>query len=302
MKNGLPAAKSGAAPLDSWLGNLPAQPTRLIGRSEELATARSQLLAPEVHLLTLVGPGGVGKTRLAVAVAESFQSSPAFVDGVRFVDLAPLAEATLVPSAIARALGVPIAEATNAIEALTGYLVERRTLLVIDNFEHVLGAVNAIAILLGACPGLVVLATSREPLRLRWARTPPLSPLAVPDPLHPPALDRLAAVPSVALFLERARASEPKFGLTRENATDVAELCVRLDGLPLAIELVAARAVQLGPAATLDRLARRLPLPVSAMHDAPSRQQTLRATLQWSLDLLDAPEQALFRRLAVFAG
>ena len=147
-----------------------------------------------------------------------------------------------------------------------------------------------------------MLATSREPLHLRWERTLPLGPLPVPDAKHLPSLDRLAQVPAVTLFLERARASNPGFVLAPHNAQAVAELCVRLDGLPLAIELVAARAAQLGPSATLERLARRLPLPPSAMQDAPARQQTLQATLQWSVDLLDRAEQAVFRTMAVFAG
>src|SRR5215216_6348918 len=145
MKNRIAAAKSGAAPPDRWLGNLPAQPSRLIGRSEELATARSQLLAPEVRLLTLVGPGGVGKTRLAVAVAESFQGSPAFAGGIRFVDLAAVPEPTLVPSAIARAVNAPIGEGGNALEAAIACLTDRRVLLVLDNFEHVLDAAADVA-------------------------------------------------------------------------------------------------------------------------------------------------------------
>ena len=295
------AAQNRVTPIDAHVGRLPPQPTGLIGRAEELGTAQGQVLAPDVRLLTLIGPGGVGKTRLAVAVADSMRANPAFSD-VRFVDLAPLPEPTLVPSAIARGLGAPQAEDENAIRALGKYLGQQRMLVVLDNFEHLLPAAADVGDLLAECPGLVVLATSREPLRLRWERTLPLGPLAVPDPKHLPALDRLAAVPAVTLFLERARAADPGFLLAAHNAAAVAELCVRLDGLPLAIELVAARAAQLGPAVVLERIARRLPLPASTMHDAPARQQTLRATLQWSVDLLDAAEQTLFRRVAVFAG
>jgi predicted ATPase len=300
MKKGT-AAKNRVTPTDAHVGRLPPQPTGLIGRAEELRTAQGQVLAPDVRLLTLIGPGGVGKTRLAVAVADSMRANAAFSD-VRFVDLAPLPEPTLVRSAIARGLGAPQSEDENAIESLGKYLGQRRMLVVLDNFEHVLPAAADVGDLLAECPGLVVLATSREPLHLRWERTLPLGPLAIPDPKHLPALDRLAAVPAVMLFLERAHAADPAFVLATHNAAAVAELCVRLDGLPLAIELVAARAAQLGPAVVLERIARRLPLPASTMHDAPARQQTLRATLQWSVDLLDAAEQTLFRRVAAFAG
>ena len=282
--------------------NLPPQPTALIGRAEELETARGQLLAPDVRLLTLIGPGGVGKTRLAVAVAESLRDDPAFPDGAWFVDLAPLPDAAAVPSAIVRALGVQEAEEGTALDVLRTVLAAQRLLLVLDNCEHVLGAAGDVAQLVAACPGLVVLATSREPLRVRWERTLPLGPLAVPDPNHLPPLEELAEVPAVALLVQRAQAGTPAFALTRENAPAVAALCYRLDGLPLAIELVAARAALLGPAALLDRLGRHLPLPASAMQDTPTRHQTLRATIQWSYDLLDAAGQALFRRLAAFAG
>ena len=283
-------------------GNLPPQPTALIGRAEELETARAQVLAPGVRLLTLLGPGGVGKTRLAVALAEALRDDTAFPDGVWFVDLAPLPDPAAVPSAIVRALGVQEPEGRTALAALEAALSSRRLLLVLDNLEHLLGAAGDVARLLGACPGVVVVATSREPLRLRWERTLPLGPLAVADPNHLPPLDRLAEVPAVALFVQRARAGSPSFALTQANAAAVTALCYRLDGLPLAIELVAARAALLGPAALLDRLGRRLPLPASAMQDAPTRHQTLRATILWSYDLLDGTEQALFRRLAVFAG
>ena len=283
-------------------GNLPPQPTPLIGRAEELETARAQLLSPGVRLLTLIGPGGVGKTRLALAVAELLRDDPAFPDGVWFVDLAPLPGPEAVPSAIVRALGVQELDGRTALDVLESALVSHRLLLVLDNFEHLLGAAGDIAHVLGACPGVVVLTTSREPLRLRWERTLPLGPLAVPDPQHLPRVEQLAEVPAVTLFIQRARATSPAFTLTVENAGAVAALCHRLDGLPLAIELVAARAALLGPAALLDRLGRRLPLPASAMQDAPERHQTLRATIQWSYDLLDAAEQALFRRVAIFAG
>src|SRR5438128_6403529 len=280
------ATRSGTL-VDQDLGALPAQAATLIGRDNELATLRAQVLAEGVRLLTVVGPGGVGKTRLAVAVAESLRGDPGFSD-IRFADLAPLPEPTLVAAAIGRAVGAPHAGDGSVLEATRNHLGLRRILLVLDNFEHLLEAATHVGGLLATCSGLVVLATSREPLHLRWERTLPLGPLALPDPKHLPPLERLAAVPAVALFMERARAADPNFMLAAHNAEAVAELCVRLDGLPLAIELVAARAAQLGPAVALERLGRRLPLPVSSMHDAPARQQTLHATLKWSVDLLDA--------------
>jgi predicted ATPase/DNA-binding CsgD family transcriptional regulator/DNA-binding XRE family transcriptional regulator len=281
---------------------LPPQPTPLLGRDEEFAVVRDQLLAPEVRLLTLVGAGGVGKTRLAMAVAGALAGHAAFADGACFVDLSAVREPSLVCPTVARALRAPDAAGRAVIDALKECVRHRRQLLVLDNFEQVLPAAADLAPLLAVSPGLTVLVTSREPLRLRWERTLPLPPLAVPDPKHLLPLDRLALVPAVALFLERARAAAPGFGLTPENARAVAELCVRLDGLPLAIELVAPRAAQLGAAAALDRLGRRLPLPASPMQDAPARQHSLRATLQWSVDLLGPAEQALFRRVAAFAG
>jgi non-specific serine/threonine protein kinase len=235
-------------------------------------------------------------------VATSLAGHAAFADGVCFVDLSPIRERSLVLPAVARALRAPDTSGRALVETVKEFVRQRRQLLILDNFEQVLPAAADLGKLLAEAPGLTVLATSREPLRLRWERTLPLHPLAVPDPKHLPVLDRLARVPAVALFLERARAVAPGFALTEENATAVAELCVRLDGLPLAIELVAPRAAQLGAAATLDRLGRRLPIPASPMQDAPARQHSLKATLQWSVDLLDPAEQALFRRAAVFVG
>jgi non-specific serine/threonine protein kinase len=274
----------------------------LLGRDEELAVVRDQLIAPEVRLLTLLGPGGVGKTRLATAIATSLSEHAAFADGASFADLSAVRERSMVLPAVARALRAPDTSGQSLVDTVKEFVHQRRLLLVLDNFEQVLSAAADVGSLLAEAPGLTVLVTSREPLRLRWERTLPLRPLAVPDAKHLLSLDRLALVPAVALFLERARAVAPAFELTEENSRAVAELCVRLDGLPLAIELVAPRAAQLGVAVTLDRLGRRLPIPASPMQDAPARQQSLKATLQWSVDLLEPSEQALFRRTAVFAG
>jgi predicted ATPase/DNA-binding CsgD family transcriptional regulator/DNA-binding XRE family transcriptional regulator len=280
---------------------LPPEASRLLGREEELEILREQLLAPEVRLVTVVGPGGVGKTRLATAVGRSLLDDAAFPDGVRFVDLSVAAEPSAVAAALARAFGA--SDATGAsFTAVESALGARQLLVVLDNFEQVLTAAADVGRLIAASPGATFLVTSREPLRLRWERTLPLMPLALPDPKHLPPPDALARVPAVALFVERARASAPTFAVTSANAAPIAELCVRLDGLPLAIELVAARAAQLGPAATLDRLARRLPVPGPSMRDAPARQRSLQATLEWSLDLLEEGERRLFRRLAVFTG
>lgn len=277
---------------------LPAQPAPLIGRTRELLVARQLLLRPDVRLLTLTGAAGAGKTRLALALAENVL--PALGGAAAFVDLAPVHDASLVVRSIGHALGVLEAERAPELERLQLALAGKRLLLVLDNFEHVLPAAAHLAELLAVCPHLKLLVTSRAPLRLRWEHVLEVPPLALPDIRQLPPLDVLAQVPAVALFTQRARAVDAGFRLTESNARAVAELCVRLDGLPLAIELAAARSRALPPQALLARLEHRLDLLAAGAADLPPRHRSLRAALAWSCDLLSAPEQILFRRLAVF--
>ncbi|HEY7036174.1 MAG TPA: tetratricopeptide repeat protein, partial [Thermomicrobiales bacterium] len=289
-----------AAPPAARRGTLPLPPNALVGRDREVAAVTSLLMQPDVRLVTLVGPGGVGKTRLALDVA--FRLAGAFPDGVWFVDLAPVTDPALVLPSLARTLGVQEGGVQSLRESLVASLVGLRLLVVLDNVEHLIAAATVVGDLLAACAGLTILATSRQPLRLRIEREYLLAPLALPDLERlPPAAD-LAGIPAVALFVRQAEAARRAFAVTEENARTVAEIAVRLDGLPLAIELAAARTKILTPAALLVRLEHRLPLLTSGAQDLPARQQTLRATLDWSHDLLDPDERALFRRLAVFAG
>jgi non-specific serine/threonine protein kinase len=279
---------------------LPADPSSLIGRAPDISRTRDLLLRPDVRLVTLTGPAGTGKTRLAVAVAREVLA--AFADGACFVDLAPLSEPGQVAGAIARALDVREVGDESLLDSLKQLLTGRDLLLVLDNFEHLLDAALDIATLLDACPGLKVLATSRERLHLRWEQELAVPPLIVPDLQHLPSLAELLEVPAVALFLRRAQALRPEFRLDAEDAQAVAELCVRLDGLPLAIELAAARTRVLTPSAILARLDDRLDLLRMEVRDAPRRHQALREAIRWSYELLSADEQSLFCRLAVFVG
>jgi predicted ATPase/DNA-binding NarL/FixJ family response regulator len=279
---------------------LPAQPAPLIGRDAELALTLARLEQPDVRLLTLVGPAGTGKTRLAIEVAEYF--STRLVDGAYFVDLAPIADPLLVESAIGQTIGLRIDPSRPRIEALSLYLSTRHVLLLLDNFEQLIGAAPRLSTLLQHCPHVKLLVTSRSALRLRWEHVIPVPPLAVPSLSALPPTDRLAQVPAVALFVQRAQRADPYFALTPANAASVAAICVQLDGLPLAIELAAARTRVLPPDALLSRLGHRLDVLSGVTRDQPERQRTLRAALDWSHELLTPPEQMLFRRLGVFVG
>jgi non-specific serine/threonine protein kinase len=280
--------------------HLPADPSQLIGRATEVQTTLELLLRADVRLVTLTGPAGTGKTRLAVAVAREALTS--FADGVCFVDLAPLSDTSQVPTAIARALDVRELGDAPIIESLQQALVSRELLLVLDNFEHLLDGALDVAALLDACPRLRVLATSREPLHLRWEQEVAVPPLALPDLEHLPPPGELVDVPAVALFVRRAQSMRPAFRIEAEGVQAVAELCVRLDGLPLAIELAAARTRVLSPVAILERLDDRLDLLRIEVRDAPRRHQALREAIGWSYELLSPEEQSLFSRLAVFVG
>lgn len=279
---------------------LPAQLTPLIGRGRETATVTQFLQREEARLLTLTGPGGVGKTRLALQVAEALIGE--FAGGVRFVSLARISDSRLVVSAIAQALELEEAGAQPLFEHLKELLQDKRLLLVLDNFEHVAQAAPVVTELLTACPHLKVLATSRQALHLSGEQEFPVPPLELPDLEHLPETGDLLRSPAVALFVARARAIEPDFRLTGENAEAVAGICHRLDGLPLAIELAAARLRLLPPRALLTRLEQRLVLLTRGALDLPERQQTLRDTIDWSHELLEGEERRLFRRLSVFVG
>ena len=280
--------------------NLPVQPTPLIGRRRELAELRELISRSECQLVTLTGPGGAGKTRLALQTAAELVED--FPHGVFFVALATLSDPQLVLPSIVQTLGVRDQGEESVEEQLKSFLGDRTLLLLLDNFEQVIEAASGLAPVLAAAPHLKVLVTSRAALHLSGEREFLVPALALPELRHGVEIDTLTQYESVALFLERAQAAKRDFCITAENAPAIAELCVRLDGLPLAIELAAARVKLLPPEAMLRRLGERMKLLTGGARDLPARQQTLRAAIDWSYGLLTPDEQRLFARLAVFSG
>lgn len=286
--------------LDAHANNLPIQLTPLIGREGEVPAVCALLQREEVRLVTLTGTGGTGKTRLALQVAAELVET--FADGVWFVGLSRLVDPQLVLPTIARTLGVQEVGGQAITVTLAGYLHAKRTLLVLDNFEQVVGAAVAVAELLQTCARLKVLVTSRVALHLRGEKQYQVPPLPLPDPAHLPPLQHLVQHAAVALFVQRAQDADATFALSNATVLAIAAICAHLDGLPLAIELAAAKVRVLPPPALLARLERQLPLLTGGAKDVDTRQQTMRNTLAWSEDLLSPEQQRLFRRLAVFAG
>jgi len=281
-------------------GNLPAPATALIGREGELDETRMLLRGPEVRLLTLLGPPGIGKTRLSLALAESLVED--YAEGVWFVPLASIIDPDLVASTIAKTLGLKEGPTEAAGEGLQAYLHERQMLLMLDNFEQVIPAAPLVSELLAASPGVKLLVTSRAALDIYGEHQYDVPPLDLPDLANLPSDGDLQSYPAVALFVKRAQAVAPRFTITEENGASIAEICARLDGLPLAIELAAARSRLFDPVSILRRLDRRLPLLSVGPRDRTPRQQSLRGAIDWSHDLLNDVEKALYRRMSVFVG
>ena len=295
--DGLPSDFPPLHTLNAVPNNLPTQLTSFLGRQQEIAEASKLLL--DGRLLTLTGPGGTGKTRLSLQIAAD--ASDRFPDGIYFVPLGTISQSDLVLPTIAQALGL-VDPGTHALDRLADHIGDKCILLVLDNFEQVNDAAPQIVELLVRARQISILVTSRSPLRVSGEREYPVPPLGVPDPTHLPDLDILSTYESVALFVERAMAVRPDFAVSSANAPAVAEICVRLDGLPLAIELAAARVRVLSPHAIMERLGDRLKLLSGGSRDLPERQQTLRGAIAWSHDLLDPADQRVFARFSIFAG
>ncbi len=291
-----------ARPVEARPANLPVQRTGLVGRETELAAAKDLLLRRDVRLVTVTGPGGIGKTRLAVQLASDLVER--FPGGIHFVALSLLSDPGLIASVIVQTLAFRQVGAQSPLEILKENLRASSApmLLLLDNFEHLVQAAPIVAELLAVAPSLKILVTSRAALHVYGEHEFPVPPLALPDSRSILRIETLSRCSAVELFTERAVAAKPDFVLSRENAPAVAEICIRLDGLPLAIELAAARIKVLSPGSMLTRLASRLQLLTGGARDLPQRQQTLRAAMDWSYDLLDSAEQKLLRRLSAFAG
>ena len=283
--------------------NIPVPRTGFVGREKEAAVVKDLLLRQDVRLITITGPGGIGKTRLAVEVASGLAET--FPGGIHFVPLSPLSDPGLIISVIVQTLGIRKVGGQSALEILKKNLhdsLRAPMLFVLDNFEHLVQAAPTVAELLSVGPNLKILVTSRAALHVYGEHEFPVPTLAVPDSRSMPAVEALSQYPAVALFVQRAVAANPDFALNLQNAPAVTEICARLDGLPLAIELAAARVKVLSPSSMRTRLASRLQFLTGGARDLPQRQQTLRAAIDWSYDLLNAAEQRLFRRLSVFVG
>jgi predicted ATPase len=300
LASDLPAAFPPLQTLAVRPGNLPASLVPLIGRQKEVETARELLRRENLRLLTMTGPGGTGKTRLALQVAADLLAD--FRDGVFFVDLAPIRDPELLASTIAQTLNVRETGDQPLIESLHAALREKQLLLVLDNFEQILAAAPRVVALLSAAPRLKALVTSRAALHVSGEQEFPVPPLSVPDPDQLPPLPVLAQYGAVALFVQRAEQAKLGSTLMGENAAAVAAICHRLDGLPLAVELAASRVKLFSPEALLARMQSRLKLLTGGRRDQPARQQTMRDTIAWSYDLLEEEEKRLFQRLAVFVG
>ncbi len=295
-----PKSRRGTKSPTEVLHNLPSQPTTFIGREQDLATAREIFLRKDVQMVTFTGPGGTGKTRLSLEVAHSLIGQ--FKDGVFFVQLADVTDPSQVISRVAQELEVRSAGSQPLFQNVKDYLKDRQILLLLDNFEQLIPAAPVVAELLAGAPSLKVLVTSRILLNLRGEHEFPIHPLDTPDGTDSPSLEELAENESIKLFVARAQTAQPSFRLTETNSSTVAQICHRLDGLPLAIELAAARVKMLPPQAILARLTDRLKLLTRGAQDLPARQQTLRNTLDWSYSLLQAQEKMLYAYLAVFVG